>query len=343
LQYYFIIVTSELKIIGVTFHLVFTCKIFVQVRADKAPVSGTQTCCVCCCKEGARLFNHVVIVGFTVLIVAMITRSGIDSMYAVTAPDYAGYLWQDDGSSHLSGLIFLCIFGGCVAKVVIFTGISSYYDVTLWNKSNVNKKRYQEMFHAALLTAKVGVIAIFLIVTVVYQSMFGNIPAASTYLGSGQYFMPAIIDMSLAGGMGFLTTLFMLKTRGFSNGDTFQVSLLVGFILGLFNVSLETSGFNRYLATDQVQLGLEECPYAVISGTSNLNETGLEKFRLYEEGGPPFLISMAYTSGFLMVCLVFGMTWIMIKASIYGGFNEPDHYVVNIPQIFCGKVSSIIL
>lgn len=297
----------------------------------------TRTCCEVCCSHSSRLFNHVLIVLLTFSVIGMITLASIQSLQKFSGPVEAGPLWHNDGSSHISGLVILAVFGGVIGKLVFYTAYNTYHDNRLWTKSETNMRRYQTQFIHGLGGAKVGVICILLIVSVVYQGLYGNIPAATTFFGSDETMMRAITDMCLTGVMGFVTSYWMMLSRGFPGWQCMKTSLIVGFILGLFNVSLESSGFNRYLAEDEIILVDDNCPYTALNGVKLLNETELKRFIIYSEGGPPFLISLAYTSEFLIMMLVFTMTWSMIKASIYGGFSEPDFAVMNIPKICCSQ------
>ena len=145
--------------------------------------------------------------------------------------------------------------------------------------------------------------------------------------------------MACGAGVGALSTSFVLFSRRKAMVSVIvKNSCIVGFILGLFNMSLESSGFNRYLATDEINEGLEDTPYSEIDGTLGLNETQLKQYAMYQAGGPPFLIAMSYSSGFLIFIFVVYHTWGMIKAAIWGAYNDPQYAVSNIPHIWCGDV-----
>ena len=198
---------------------------------------------------------------------------------------------------------------------------------------------YSEHFETALIKAKGGVIIGFLLITIIYQLLYSDVPEATTYIGSPKYIWRALGDMLLTAGFGMLSAGIVMASRGGWANVRKNISnlLVIGIVLGSFNLAMETSGFNRYLAKDDIEQGIG--PYAEIDGTLRLasssssstsfeegtygTKTGeakktLDTFSTVEEGGDPFIKSLAYTATIIVGVSVLTYVVQMLTATFFG-------------------------
>lgn len=195
------------------------------------------------------------------------------------------------------------------------------------NLSKNYSKNYHSVFEGALVKAKGGLIVMFVLIAIMYQLLYGSVPAARTYLGSNKYMWSAIIDALVAAGFGMISTAIILASRGGVHNilPNWKSVLIVGILLGTFNFALESSGFNRYLAKSDIEQGIG--PYAEIDGITS-GETPLPEFIIIEEGGDPFTDCLAYTSVLLIVLVIIYYILIMITTT-YFGYKDNHNSIKN--------------
>lgn len=195
---------------------------------------------------------------------------------------------------------------------------------------NMNKdysENYHVYFKDALIKAKGGLIIGFVLVTIIYQLLYGSAIAARTYLGSRKYIWRAITDMLVTGGVGMLSIGIILASRGGIDNvlSKWKMVVGVGILLGTFNLALESSGYNRYLSKSEIEKGIG--PYAEINGIID-GTVDPDQLRQVEEGGDPFINSLAYVST-IMVGLILLYLILIMFISTYYGYKDPANSILN--------------
>jgi hypothetical protein len=197
------------------------------------------------------------------------------------------------------------------------------------NHDGLEKSKYvSETFENSLIGAKGGLILSLILISVAYQYKYGGKQNATTFFGSSKYLPCAIWDAAIAAGCGFISTGFILWSRGgWANVEGNIESLfLVAFILSLFNIAMEASGLNRFLAKTETDEGIG--PYADIDGRQNIivhDEKALELMKQIEEGGDPFLLALSWTVMVLGLIIILFLMIKMLIISIYGYRNVPNN------------------
>jgi hypothetical protein len=172
---------------------------------------------------------------------------------------------------------------------------------------------YHENFTKSIGGLKVGLIIFFLLVTVVYQRKFKKDKAATTFFGDTKTKPRIYGEAALAGLFGVVSMLYIMASRQSLGlvGKHFKTLVIVFFILALFALAQESSGFNRYQTQDETAKG--EGPYAEIEGTKD-NPVAQMQYKQRETGGDPFVLSVAYAClGLVMI----GVVWNILKMSKY--------------------------
>ena len=193
---------------------------------------------------------------------------------------------------------------------------------------------FHEDFERALVTAKVGLILFFILVTVVYQMKYRKVKSANTFFGDPKTRLRVIGDACLTGLLGAASTAFVILSRGgIAALKQHKVTLVIVFIiLALFGLSQESSGFNRWLAREETAKG--EGAYAELDGT--LTEEGRAAFAAQEAPGEPFVDSLATTSMVLVGIFVLYNTFKMMKAS-YEGYKS-NQFSISTSKAGFGKM-----
>lgn len=192
-------------------------------------------------------------------------------------------------------------------------------------KFAITPENYKATFLKAKLMTKIMLIILMIVVSVVY-AFSARKPIEKTLFGTRKTGEPAVVDASVAGILGVLSVLIVIFLRKFHSGGIWHsiksskwVLLSVFFILALFGVAQEASGFNRWLAKGQI--AKSEGIYAsvdsgALTGSSNKFDMNIlsspqmrelteeEKLQLKKEldledaGGDPFIKSVGYVFGF---------------------------------------------
>lgn len=168
-------------------------------------------------------------------------------------------------------------------------------------------------FTNSLGILKIGLITFFIVVTIVYQLKFRNIQQANTFFGQKNTTMKVILDSITAGLIGIFTIFIVVSFRIGSSHifSQWKACLIVFIILFLFNLALESSGLNRWLAESETAKG--EGPYAVLDGTTT--PEGREKFNNINKQGDFFITALAYTCLVFVAFIILYYTYRMIKAT----------------------------
>ena len=165
-------------------------------------------------------------------------------------------IWEKSGTNYGGWVTFFLL-----AFILLVGSIASIFNIMkkckgsdvgcLFGNNHENYvKNYSKIFMDALVKAKGGIIIGFTLITIIYQMLYGSIPAATTYLGDAKYRGRAIIDASITAGFGMLSTALLVVSRGgFAKlPENWSTVVIVGIVLGSFNLVMESSGFNRYLS-----------------------------------------------------------------------------------------------
>jgi hypothetical protein len=181
---------------------------------------------------------------------------------------------------------------------------------------------YAKKFESALISAKVGVIMALVLITVIYQVLYGSVTVANTYFSSPEYSIRALESSALTGAGAIISTIIVLASRGgfYNVLKNWYSILLIGFILSLYDMTTESSGFNRYMSLKDIEDGVG--PYAHIDNTENLNDDQLLDLIEKENSGDPFITTVSYTSILLIICIVLYYIMIMIISTFYGYYDK---------------------
>lgn len=231
-------------------------------------------------------------------------------------------IWKKSGTNY-GGFVtfFLLLFimlVGCTAS--IFNTIKKCKGSASWTDCYFGDDNYAEnygkIFTDALMKAKGGIIIGFVLITIIYQMLYGSIPAATTYLGVGNYRSRVIADAAITAGFGMLSTILLVVSRaGFDKiKNNWPTIVIVGLVLGSFNFVMESSGFNRYLARHEIEKG--EGPYGELAGVKSESDKDITK--LMEESGDPYIKSLSYTNMILISIFIVYLIGKMGVASYFG-------------------------
>lgn len=174
---------------------------------------------------------------------------------------------------------------------------------------------YKEIFENSLITTKVGAIFLFLLTTLIYQIRFAKTKSTSTLFNS----LPTAQETLLVSfGSALLSTLSVIYV-GFSRGwdwcDIFMASLIVFVILFLFEISTESSGFNRFLNSEET--AKHKGIYYELDKRLDKNYDQDENIRS-NDAGSPFVISTFNLVFIVLILFVFHVVWKMSISTFYG-------------------------
>lgn len=185
---------------------------------------------------------------------------------------------------------------------------------------------YHKTFEKYLIEAKLGLIISLITLTVIYQIKYRSEKYANTFLSDSSDIKRIVIESILTGILGSFATLFVIFIRGGVEGVKYhwKTILLVGFILGLFDFVQESSGFNRYLDKNNIEQG--DSVYNEFDGNT---PEEIEKIKIIETGGDPFLNSLSIYSMILVGIIIFYYIWKMIETA-YSGYKSGQHNINDI-------------
>jgi hypothetical protein len=184
---------------------------------------------------------------------------------------------------------------------------------------------HAKSFEFAFLLVKVGLLMILLISTITYQYNYGNVSYAQTYFGGGsQYAWRPIVDGLITAILGGISVAVVIKGRGQSLKKWWPTVLLVMAVLGVFVISQESSGFNRYMAKTEIANG--QSNYYTIDSQSG---TSSQQIANVEQGGDPFINSFSNTIIIMMAIVGIICIGIMLK-STWTGFKSGEFKISDI-------------
>jgi hypothetical protein len=210
------------------------------------------------------------------------------------------------------------------------------------------KQNYKEHFQHSLLSAKTGLIAIFILITLVYQTKYRKLESAQTFFGTSSSSFKFIGGALLSAVLGMLSVVFVIISRAGTGAIKRNINniLVVGGILFLFTIARESSGFNRWLARKETLEG--HGAYAEISkekynsnNRSHDYEKELEEEKNCDSKGDPFLDSICSLS---LILLGIGLVYFIGKIILatYYGFKSGQNNISSLPGMFEGKVTPLL-
>jgi len=198
---------------------------------------------------------------------------------------------------------------------------------------------YQHQFENSLLSAKGGLIIMFLLITIIYQQRYKKSKNAQTFFTTSSMRWKIISDASITFVLGATTTAFVWMSRvgseAFLTSRPYKPMIIVGLILGLFVIAQESSGFNRYMAKKETSEG--KGPYNDIDKGS---EGGSEELDISPNSGDPFLNSISTLSVIILGVGLLYFTTNMFIATYYG-YVSGKHNISDLPGMFKGTIPPI--
>jgi hypothetical protein len=184
---------------------------------------------------------------------------------------------------------------------------------------------YKDIFEHSILTTKMGAIVIFVMATIIYQIKFKNTIGTSTLFARKDTANSVLHDSLIQSTFSTLSVLLICMLRQFTLLQTFISCVVVFGILFAFEVSMESSGFNRFIASSEIKDGIGE--YALMDLRID-SEEGLKESIANEIGGDPFLISLSYMT---LLLLNFFIIFLFVRMIIttYYGYASGNTYVSN--------------
>ena len=196
---------------------------------------------------------------------------------------------------------------------------------------------YKELYEHGLIIAKIGSLLLFAVATLVYQIKFKSTKSTSTMFNSVETTKETLIISSLASLLSAMSVLYIGLSRGWSWIDIFLSFMVVLLLLFAFEISTESSGFNRFLASDDTAQG--KGVYYELDKKTDPNYIYDEQIRL-DSSGSPFVISVFII---LMLSIFSFFMYVLIRSlmATYYGYSSGNHFVDNV-QFFDGSLSHLV-
>jgi hypothetical protein len=208
-------------------------------------------------------------------------------------------------------------------------------------KYNSMKEEYDESekkkFKDSLFKMKGGLLLLLLLISFYYQIEFSGNTQYNTYFGDSNYsWRPFVVGLVTA-ILGMTSVMYIMKSRGTNILKHLIPVLIVGSILFVFEISKEASGFNRYMAKNQIIQGHGN--YYTIDKSNNAStntilQTGEQII------GDPFIKSFSYVCVFFIMLIMIYYVGIMLLSSYYG-YKSGEFNISNIEFFNEGYESSM--
>lgn len=210
------------------------------------------------------------------------------------------------------------------------------------------QKNYKDNFHHSLLGAKGGLIVVFILITLVYQTKYRNAENAQTFFGTPTTRLRIVGGALVAAVLGMLSVVFVIVSRAGTDAIIRNINnvLIVGFILFLFTISQESSGFNRWIAEKEIEEG--HGPYASISKAKYIETHKEEEYDKHHEeevkcNGKvhPFLSSISTLS---LILIGLGLVYFIGRMFLaaYYGFTSGQNNISSLPGMFKGSLTPLV-
>jgi small-conductance mechanosensitive channel len=214
----------------------------------------------------------------------------------------------------------------------------------------------ETLFENSLILLKLGIIIFLILISIIYYIKYKDEFKAATYLDVYDYRVGVFKDIALTGLAGMLSIVYIFLSRG---QEIFSISsistmLLVGSVLSLFTLSLESSGFNRYLARseileckgayyyidtgmsdhkDNINKGAIEEQVLLNKGCLEKNKTKVNKIIKFEEEENPFVKSTGSSKVLLIIAIIIIILIILMIYTTWSGFTS-DKYDISQVKFF---------
>ncbi len=187
--------------------------------------------------------------------------------------------------------------------------------------------KHKEIFKQSLITAKLTILSLLGFITFVYQIKYDKELYFRTYLGIDSHRWKVFIEIAIGVFFGMLTTIIILISRrkNIFCPKNIQNIIVIGFILGLFTLTQEASGFNRYISTDIQNKNGAYYDIDIIDTAKIQNLTVNEIYNYVlsiENGGDPFAISWSYVASFIVILITVKMIINMFTSAYFGYISE---------------------
>ncbi len=182
-------------------------------------------------------------------------------------------------------------------------------------------KEHKKIFKKSLISAKLTIIALLGFITIVYQLKYDKDLYFRTFLGVSEYRWKVFVEIAIVVFFGSLTAIIMTFSRRKRMCDNIQNIIVIGLILGLFTLTQEASGFNRYISSDFKN---KAGPYYEIDivNTAILTNTSIDKVladvERIEQGGDPFANSWSNVASFIVCVMTIKLIMNMFTAAYFG-------------------------
>lgn len=198
------------------------------------------------------------------------------------------------------------------------------------------KENYHEIFEHDFVELRFGLLIFFTITAIVYTIEFTNTKYTKTILGSDEakeFYVQTILNSFF----GSILIGYVLLSRGKNWNAIFLSVFMIFAILFMFDISLEASGFNRYMANDDTLKGIGI--YAELDKTTQEN---ISKVATRQGNELPFVTAFMHSvigigSAYFIVKIIS-----MLIASYYGYKDENGCNLISNTKFFGGSLSPTI-
>jgi len=189
-------------------------------------------------------------------------------------------------NDHPNGATTTQLVAGILTGIIAIITIYEIYEA--FHRETTSKSTTDNVFFYSFTATKVGLLLFLGIGSIIYYTKYKDEIKAGTELDSYSYRWRVLADILVAGIFGALSVLVIFASR--SGTKSRLVIFLVACILALFELVKESSGFNRYLSSSDI----EQCkgPYYYIdsgysdcdpANTSECNTGQINKKVKYDE------------------------------------------------------------
>lgn len=178
---------------------------------------------------------------------------------------------------------------------------------------------YQKHFEHAIFNVKGGLVLLLLILTAFYQLNSKDVNFTNTFFKDQDHIKSAVMASAVGASIACLTTLYIMGSRGFFS---LYVLALIFLILFAYDLAMESSGTNRWLASTDVQNGIG--PYANLNGITD--QAQMNAVKDADSVVKPYTDSLANTFMLFVGIIVAYFCWVMIKCT-WQGASSGEHNI----------------
>lgn len=190
-------------------------------------------------------------------------------------------------------------------------------------------------FEFAFLAAKGGLIVILLLLTAFYQFVSKDAKYANTYFSNSSYMQKALGAASVTGIIASLTFLYVLAARGSIGLTSVYILLLIFIMLFIYDVAMEASGTNKWMANSELILG--KGSYAVLNDIDPTDTETQQMLTVMTIEKNPYYDAIMKTFSAVIVLGAIYLGYVAINAFIKG-YTSGNSSASNI--LYWGKQST---